>query len=456
MAVVIVLGTSITKGQTWQTVGGGLACEGVSGLWFDGTSDRLFAVGRFRWSVEDSILLNGTASWFAGEWNPMGDGVWSSGIVGDPCVVPTVQAIEPYDSAMVIGGIFDMADSSPHTSRIAQWKDDQWQPIGIDSSVEGHIYNLSVINDKLHAHGAFQVIDGREMHNWAIWDGVQWMPGDTTEPFDFATTCSAEFQGEYYLGGNFDTQNGLNDLVRGSPGNWEEPGGGLIGDPYVADMVVYGDHLWVTGIFSGSPDTYSKNLIAWNGTEWIRPFPQIEFYSQGWDLHVANGKLYFSGGFNVAGLAGVYMLGVYDGQELCVIGGPDIFTRAIACSPDTLYAAMGYTINSLPGGDVIHYIGKWPLNAPADTCFAVEVGISEPGSRDGALHFDAVHGSILVLHTNGSGALRIHDPLGRLLLRQHVGAGDHVGLGVLSAGTYMAVLTGSDGLILDTLRFVVP
>ncbi|MBK8947563.1 MAG: hypothetical protein IPM68_01475 [Flavobacteriales bacterium] len=55
-----------------------------------------------------------------------------------------------------------------------------------------------------------------------------------------------------------------------------------------------------------------------------RPFPQIAHVAYGRDPLVANGKLYYTGTFVANGLDNFFFLALleYDGQQVCVMGGP--------------------------------------------------------------------------------------------------------------------------------------
>lgn len=436
----------------WSSVGGGMVGADTWDLFFDHESDLLYAVGGFRFMSADSLQVNGVAAWDGQSWNALGGGVTHPFQGG----VPAVKSMVEYDSALVVCGVFDMMDSIPNTKRIAQWRNDQWMPIGIDSTMDGNFAYLTVIGDDLHVLGAIDTIDGQAINNWGLWDGLQWMPADPSEPFDFGLAQAVEYEGELYVGGNFVTFGGLNDLVRGQPGNWSEPGSGVIGDAWINDMVVYDDMLWVTGEFFEPAGNAATALMTWDGANWYNAFPDLHFFWAGRDLHVANGKLYFAAPFTVDGLPGMYDLGVYDGSSVCVFGGPDIYFAKLACSSDTLFGVTCAYLNltcAAPGLQV-NGLAKWPLDAPPDTCFAVEVGLMEPAAPPASLFHDVGSDLLLIDHMDGQGILRIYDPIGRLIMEHRVRTGQRITLPEWQRGIYLASLTDLQGRSLAIIRLV--
>ena len=156
------------------------------------------------------------------------------------------------------------------------------------------------------------------------------------------------------------------------------------------------------------------------------------------------------------GLSENYDLGVYDGFSVCVIGGAGFYLGALACSSDTLYAT---TCNYLtwdcgPPGIQVNKIAKWPLNTPADTCFAVEVGIPERPSTHASFHYDPSSSTIMLDGPMGTGLLQLFDPLGRSVLSQRITRHRPVNCAHLAPGIFIAVLSDDQGLKLGTRRFM--
>ncbi|MCB9180949.1 MAG: hypothetical protein H6593_05765 [Flavobacteriales bacterium] len=132
-----------------------------------------------------------------------------------------------------------------------------------------------MVDGQLHLHGAFNTVDGQPISNWAVYDGTTWQQVDTTEEFGFNTAKAVRYQGDLYVAGNFNTSNGVNDLARQGPNGWEALGPGLLGDPWVNEMVVYDGLLWVTGEFYEWWGNAASGIMAWDGSQWHNMFPDI-------------------------------------------------------------------------------------------------------------------------------------------------------------------------------------
>ncbi|MBL7984845.1 MAG: T9SS type A sorting domain-containing protein, partial [Flavobacteriales bacterium] len=170
-------------------------------------------------------------------------------------------------------------------------------------------------------------------------------------------------------------------LLRKVGDQWVELGAGLQGDCYVSDLEVYNDLLWVTGYFFASAGNAATGIMAWDGTQWIDPFPQVELTNWGRSMQVANGKLYFVGPMSVPGLPGTYRIGEFDGNNLCILGGNQVWTARVVASPDTLYAnACAQVGCDELGGAVVNGIMKMPLDYPPDTCYSITQGLAERGT----------------------------------------------------------------------------
>lgn len=366
----------------WESVGGGFELGGVFDIKYDGANARLYVAGSMINTATDSLLLNGIAVWDQLSWRSLGDGVTQIG--GSP-----PKALLVTDTALVVAGGFQTMDSVPNTQWVAQWKQDAWHSMGIASGTTGSCsaLRLDTLDEEVHLFGPCQFSTSPALSNWLTWDGVQWRQYDPDEPFSGYTAAACRYQGQVHVAGNFWTVNGATDVARYTGSTWEELGPGLAGDPFVTDMLVYNDLLWVCGDIAAAAGNPASALLAWDGTQWLNPFPTINHIAYGRDLLVANGKLYYTGTFEAAGLDSSYALLEYDGQQVCVMGGPGPVLGRIAASADTLYAATGRNLFGFMSGPQLNYIGKWPLNAPRDTCFALPQGVG--GGPGRPLHWSA-------------------------------------------------------------------
>lgn len=366
----------------WECVGGGFQLGGVFDIKYDSAFGRLFVAGSMHNMVTDSVLVKGVAVWDQSGWRPLGKGVTQYG--GSP-----PKALMITDTALIVAGGFQEMDSVPNTQWAAQWKGDAWHSMGITSGTTGSCsaLRLDTLGGELHLFGPCQFGTSPAMSNWLTWDGGEWRQYDSDEPFDGYTAAACRYQGQVHVAGNFWTVNGATDVARYTGSTWEELGPGVAGDPFMTDMLVYDDLLWVCGDIAASAGNPANALLAWDGAQWLDPFPQITHVAYGRDLLVANGKLYYTGTFVANGLDSAYALLEYDGQQVCVMGGSGPVLGRIAASADTLYAATGEHLFGFMSGPLMNFIGKWPLNAPRDTCFALPQSVG--GGSDRPLFWSA-------------------------------------------------------------------
>lgn len=395
----------------WQTLGGGLS-NGPRSMIYDSTEMRLLVGGQFNYA--DGIPVHGVAQW-NGTWSALG-----TGVVPDASATPLGIAV--YHDTLYAGGFFNQMGPDLGTHRLARFNGTEWEGVG-DTGAVGVVWHLAVLNDELHVLGILDSVAGIDVSNWAVYDGMSWIAGDTGS-FEWiwggGLGAIAEFQGEIYVGGNFTTLSGINDIAKVTPTGLVPVGSGISCDPWVNDMVVYNGLLYVGGEFCefGNANGY---LMAWDGTQWLDPFPQVEWTSQVRDLDIVDGKLMIAGQVRPVGSNAYYGICYYDGTELCIFGGEPRFITEVTGYSDTVYCAFNYTLEGNPGGTVVNYIAKWDLNNPTDTCFAIVQGVSGAASASRtATAFpnptsDQVQIQLPSTCANGFGQLNLFDPTGRLV-----------------------------------------
>jgi hypothetical protein len=452
-----VLITALTAVAQWESIAGGMPSGLPYDLIFDSLDTRLYVMGNMDFIGSDEIDVNGTAYYSEASWHPMRSGVTHQFSTG---LVPEVKTVCRFDSSLIVAGSFYKMDSLPNTSYVAEWRDDQWHSMGIDSSEQelGNYENLVVLDNQLNLTGNFTWDINGPIWSWAVWDGESWSPGDTTGIFlNMQIKSLCEYQGQIYAGGNFNNPGFPSDIARWNTDHWEEVGGGINGDPWVNDLAVYDNKLWVCGEFAASWGNAASGLMAWDGQQWLNPFPQIAFIAMGRRLQVANGKLYFVGPFLAQGLPGVYHFGVFDGTTLCVFGGNDLLDADKMCvAPDTLFA---YVVSD---NFDVNRLGKWPLNAPMDMCYSVVQGEAEPeGTADQLVLFpnpvsDDLRITLPFNLLRRSHSFRILDMLGQEVMRVPVRMGSELEINVsgLSEGTYAVLVMDANGMPLAQERFV--
>jgi len=438
----------------WMTLDGGLSSIPRS-MFYDSSAMRLVVAGQF--NSADGMPVHGVAQW-NGAWSALG-----TGVVPDASATPLGIAL--YHDTLYAGGFFNQMGPDVDTHRLARFNGTEWESVG-DTGATGVVWDLVVLNDELHVVGILDSVAGIPVHNWAIYDGASWRTGDTV---DFMTApqglgAIAEYQGETYVGGNFNTASGINDMAKVTSTGWEAVGGGISCDPWVNDMVVYNGLLYVGGEFCefGNANGY---LMAWDGTQWLDPFPQVEWTSQVRDLDIVDGKLLIAGQVRPVGSTAYHGVCYFDGQQLCIFGGEPRFITEVTGHGGTVYCAFNYSLEGNPDGTVVNYIAQWDLNNAPDTCFTVIQGVPVATKGGHAVSVFPNPASELVriqlpsASANSRGGLNLLDPSGRLVLRSRYIA-DASGcfildLGHIAPGTYILSIAGDSATEFSMVRLVI-
>ena len=230
----------------WSPLGSGMN-NAVRGVFYDDVEGVLYAAGDFT-EAGDSIV-NGIAWWDGTHWHPLGGGVQPGWVA--------VEDVRKQGGEIVIGGHFGWVDSVPGTPHVASWNGAEWQPC---------------LPSEWHS---------------TLREGLM-LPGESD------ISCVARYQGDLYVGGNFEIAPGLHEIGQVQGDSLVAVGGGIHGDSWLWDMIVYDGRLYASGFFGGSGNAASM-IMAWDGTQWINPFPQVVVNAQVRDMTVHDDALYFTG-----------------------------------------------------------------------------------------------------------------------------------------------------------------
>ncbi len=360
LSLIVVGVTNSCYSQLWQDVGGGTSFN-VRNFFNDTINNVLHVSGQFRY-VNDTLETKGYAIWNGNQW------LIPEAELDNYCVFANCQLINSvvvYNDTTYASGIYgDLL-----------WKNagNQWVPTGYPNAPG----RLSIANDKLFFTGIFQNISDQAVAHISVLESSEWI--QFGEPLDFLPFHSVNgviyYQGNYYFYGNFNLQNGLNEIILWNGSEWESLAGGITGNSWVNKTAVFQDLLFVGGYFFASDGNASDFLACWNGDEWLDPFPNVTFFAQVLDLYVSGEKLYILAPFTFEGSDKYYAIGVFDGNEFCTIGGYgsffdteiDVAVGKIVVFDDNIIVSG----KSLFGQSFPH-ISQLPLTTPFDTCITVQ------------------------------------------------------------------------------------
>lgn len=318
------------------------------------------------------------------------------------------DGVGPGASRLVVAGGFTSAGHVEGTSHIAVWDGASWRPLG--AGVEGNVNALADFQGLLIAGGEFSAAGATATDRLAAWDGAAWRALGAT----FATAngtpivrALAVFQGELYVGGRFDTINGIamNHLARWDGVRWESVADGVNAD--VRALHVHNGALIVGGSFHSAGWTDSRFIASWDGTSWAsvgNSLPPGKPNSDGvYALTTHEGRLAAGGRFSVLGSAPAANVAQWDGDAWVSLGAGlmgvvESTVFSLLSAPSGLLATGQFAAS---GAHVTQYAARW------DGALWTTLGDGLYGAgaclayHDGAVHIGGTFGQTQLKRLHG-------------------------------------------------------
>jgi len=261
----------------------------------------------------DSINTKFIAGYNGSEWEILDDSVGGN-----------FQTIVDYDNGILVGGGTPYVGNQymPH---IAYFDGANWT---FPWTLNNNVRKLIWINEGLHILGTFTTIDGQAIQYAAVlnnegnWENLFESANFTTTPLFHAL---AYYEGSYYLGGNFELENGLQDFARIEDGHLVQVGAGLTGSwTSVGDLVVYQNELYLSGSIPQVQGNIGNHILKWNGEELQTVGPvftdesgQLNLGASITKTLVHNGYLYTGGIFSNIDDQTISHVARWDGSRWC-------------------------------------------------------------------------------------------------------------------------------------------
>jgi hypothetical protein len=373
---VLVSSFILTKAQLFEQVGPGFGpSSGVRCMYFDQQDNLLYLGGTFETDFFGNPMPS-VAIWDGTTLSPWGCGFnWTCNPDDEPESAGCFDIIK-YRDTLYVSGVFEYSGSTP-MSAVAKWTGSEWLPVGILINSP----RLEVVNDTLFAYGAFQIpqenIDGlawwsSEENKWKSYNDLPGLWGDGDPNFIFDISY---FNGEFYVGGNFNNNDtGVADLVKWTGSAWIPVDGLCGGLAGVTDLDIFQGKLIVAGTYfqgdcAGNPGNY---IAAYDGENWTPLGSGMN--SQINDILATESYLYASGSYSMAGGVNTELLARWDGEQWCGYGWSEgdyyfdePFIRSIGIMNGQLLAGGSFvTVNNQPMRQLIKYIGP-------DTCILSDI-----------------------------------------------------------------------------------
>ena len=318
---------------------------------------------------------------------------------------------------------------------LASWDGTSWMYID-DASV----FNLYVHDDKLYVAGGFSEIGGSPIGSLASWNDTTWSDVFRFDTFANPVTTWLKsvsfYQGQLYVAGNINSNDGTNyNIVRFDGSQWRDVGGQIQGiqGPFVNDLLVWNDTLYVGGAFREEDGGPGNGIAAWDGTTWHRLLGGVTYNDNPSvaDMMVLNDELYVTGWFWAVNGIDLHIPDMFtgfakwDGSEWCTLGtiGDGILYN-LGNFRDSLYLMGGF---EQLNGDSMRYIAKWIGGDYTDSCSAESPSsiIASPAEQENLMAiYPNPAKDVLNIRWRGDGSgmlsLRVYDRLGRVVLKKEI------------------------------------
>ena len=333
-------------------------------------------------SIVDSSL-GGDELWWSGFFPP--------GAVGPPGLSTDVyiSAFATYRGELIAAGRNLAFMDGIETAGTARSNGTAWVPLGGGPGFM--IVNcLAVLGDRLMAGGLNGAAGGPVI---AEWDGKRWKPFAPkvlSEPWSEVNEF-AVLDGSLIASGNLYRESGpVIFIMRWDGANWEDIGPDSLygGYPFIADIGVYRDTLYVAGAFRLASDDSIGNVARWHDNTW-------EIVDRGtngaaYTLEVFRDQLVVGGRFNQAGQIAARNIAAWNGGGWTNLGAGvasspprDSFVGNLLTAGDRLVAAGDFdSAGSVAAPDLAVWNGDWDAPLPAlDGQLGPRTAL--PGSRTG-------------------------------------------------------------------------
>jgi hypothetical protein len=355
----------VTFAQTWQDVGGGTNNSSHGLLTWN---DKLIDLGSF------NSPCNRVAAWDGTSWTCLAGGV---GIVARAGVV--------WDGKLVVVGDFwNVGQPCVGCNGVAVWDGISWTPL--DNGVNNDVLTCTVWNNELVIGGDFTKADGIDIARIAKWNGATWESVGPIGVFDNDIRCMAEFDGDLYVGGDFNNVGGdpaYDGLVKYDPATAGWVGGDagvdLVGGVDESVRVLYVNpndgNLYMGGEFPAlwdgdatADDPNMAGIAMYDGSNWTPLGTGLNAYCRA--IHEYNGDIIAGGYFTTAGGVPANKIAKWNGATWSAMGlgfdlvGIDEYVKSATSWNGIFFAGGAYTQAE---GNPMDFISQWyeaPTLAP--------------------------------------------------------------------------------------------
>jgi trimeric autotransporter adhesin len=441
--------------QNWAAIG--KFNNSISTFYVNQSTEELYIGGSFCYFNSDTMV--GMAKWNGTNMSTLGCGIeWDCIPAQVSGYTNPVYAMIRFDNNIFVTGSFLHAGGKI-VNGIAKWDGNNWIKFGTGlKTTDGNPgigLCLKEIDGTLYLGGVFDSINGIACHSLAKFDGSYWSPVNNFPVFWIYSNYPnwvydiEKYNNELYVCGNFDNYPlmTISYITKWDGTNWVNVGNGINGGIIDArKMVVYKNELVVAGRFSKTvnPTNPGENIGKWNGTQWSELGSGTNDIID--DMKVKDGNLYICGAFSTAGGIPAHNLARWDGSKWCGFGNTlnyGIIT-SLDFLNDTLYIGGSFIIVNV---DTIWNIAKWIGGNYVDTCSST-IGIEQIETQQ---HLITIYPNpaTSILYINGlttTATVEVYDISGKLLFTRQLNF-HQIDISTLAKGLYFIKLTTKEGSV---------
>lgn len=361
-----------------------------------------------------------------------------------------------YESGVLVCG-FGYVGTSSFTG-IAYYNGLEWQyPWNFNEMVTKLVW----ANNQLFAIGFFSEVDGIEIHNVAKLENSSWqsvLEPNTIE--DGSISDLVYYEGSLYIGGNFETANGIFDFARIENGTTVAVENGLVGaNTGIRDLEVFNGELYLAGIIPEFQGNVGNHIVRFDGQSFSNvgaSFYELPNTSSigGNVLKMLkrSGYLYALGSFYFAGFTPMYGVARWDGIEWCGVFGNEFLqgdspffnpVRSLGRYSEDLILYVTYEDSDGNNSPLWKYTGN-----EVENCTGLLNSIEVLDHLRIKLYPNPSTGLITLESENPVQRLAVFDALGKLVYQENAQSQTqvHIDLGHLPKGLYLVQVEG-DGFM---------
>ncbi len=363
---------------------------------------------------------------------------------------------EDWGDGIVLGGTASQINGQ-QMPYAAYYNGESWSfPWEFDGSVQ----KFKTINDTLFALGFFTHIDGQEAFKIAKLVGDEWVgmldPHPGLEGPGLFTDI-AFFDGNYYVGGNFNPDGLPWNFAKVVDGQLESVGQGITGAwAGLNNIEVYQGDLYLSGSIPMQDGNLGNHMLRWDG-EFYHNLGPILYTDTGAmqgagiiSMKPDNGYLYFAGNFFFFDDVPIYGVARWDGSEWC-----ELYTQEFVQDTEFYQPVwgIGFFENQLfmlkpffYDEETLDFDGLWTYDTSQDPNFCIQpLHTSEPGNETKIQVFpNPSTGNITLESESPLKRISAFDAMGRLVFRESIqNKNNHqLNLNHLPKGLYLLQISG--------------